>query len=397
MAALRAGLTAGAIAAIIAALVSLPLHSPLDSAFNSATVMAATLLAGLLAGALWRSYDTRPALYGGLLAAAFVAVAVLLGVGNIWLERLASFGIPLAAIALGVSGVLTPSLARIDSVRRQWAALAVAGPVALVIGLGLVTQGDAASGDLALPERPTPAAAAPPAPPPTATAIATPPTATAAPPSAAATATPAQPAATAPRPSATATRAAPSPTAAPPAEPPPTDAGPTAAMAFTVGPDSRATFTVEEALTASPVRFDAVIESDDLSGAVYLDGTPSVITLDLHSLESDQDYRDGYIRRRMFPNTPQAVFTVESLPDIPDDFYQGETITRSVAGTLRIGATETPLDFAVEARHDGDVLNLLGRTSFTWEQLQLEKPTARSVTYLADEVFVQVLLIAPAN
>lgn len=397
MAAIRAGLTAGAIAAIIAALVSLPLHSPLDSAFNSATVMAATLLAGLLAGALWRSYDTRPAFYGGLLAAAFVAVAVLLGVGNLWLERLASFGIPLAAIALGVSGVLTPSLARIDSVRRQWAALAVAGPVSLVIGLGLVTQGDAASGDLALPERPTPAAVALPATPPTATAAPSP-TATAAPPSDAATATSPPPTDTAPRPSATATRAAPSPTAAPTAEP--TAAAedrPTAATAFTVGPDSRATFTVEEALTASPVRFDAVIESDDLSGAVYLDGRPSVITLDLHSLESDQDFRDGYIRRRMFPNTPQAVFTVESLPDIPADFYQGETITRSVAGTLRIGETETPLDFEVEARHDGDVLNLLGRTSFTWEQLQLEKPTARSVTYLADEVFVQVLLIAPAN
>ena len=397
MAAIRAGLTAGAIAAIIAALVSLPLHSPLDSAFNSATVMAATLLAGLLAGALWRSYDTRPAFYGGLLAAAFVVAAVLLGVGNIWLERLASFGIPLADIAFGVSGVLTPSLARIDSVRRQWAALAVAGPVALVIGLGLVTQGDAASGELALPERPTPAAVAPPAPPPVATATPSP-TATAMPQSAAATATPAQSAATAPRPSATATRAAPSPTAAAPtAEPTAAATAPTAATAFTVGPDSRATFTVEESLAASPVRFDAVIESDDLSGGVYLDGTPSVITLDLHSLESDQDFRDGYIRRRMFPNTPQAVFTVAALPDIPDDFYQGETITRRVSGTLRIGETETPLDFEVEARHDGEVLNLLGRTSFTWEQLQLEKPTARSVTYLADEVFVQVLLIAPAN
>ena len=394
MAAIRAGLTAGAIAAIIAALVSLPLHSPLDSAFNSATVMAATLLAGLLAGALWRSYDTRPAFYGGLLAAAFVVVAVLLGVGNIWLERLASFGIPLAAIALGVSGVLTPSLTRIDSVRRQWAALAVAGPVALVIGLGLVTQGDAASGELTLPERPSPAAAAPTAPPPVATATPSP-TATATPPSAAATTPPTTD--TAPRPSTTATRAAPSPTAAPIAEPTAAaDAGP-AATAFTVGPDSRATFTVEESLAASPVRFDAVIESDDLSGEVYLDGTPSVITLELHSLESDQDFRDGYIRRRMFPNTPQAVFTVAALPDIPDGFYQGETITRSVSGTLRIGETETPLDFEVEARHDGAVLNLLGRTSFTWEQLQLEKPTARSVTYLADEVFVQVLLIAPAN
>ena len=380
MAALRAGLTAGAIAAVIAALASLPLHSPLDSVFNSATVMAATLLAGLLAGAVWHGYGGRPAVYGGLLAAAFVAVAVLLGVGNIWLERLAVFGITLAAIAFGISGVLTPSLARIDSVRRQWAALAVAGPVAVALGLALVTQGDAASGELTLPERPTPAATAEPAPTATAAPPATQPATAAAPPQT--------------RSSATAPPA-PSPTAAPPSAPTPTDAGPAPAMAFTVGPDSRATFTVEEELARVPVRFDAVIESDDLSGNVHLNGG-SVITLGLHSLESDQDFRDRYIRSRMFPNTLAAVFYVESLPYIPDDFYQGETITRTVSGTLRIGETETPLDFEVEARHDGEVLNLLGRTSFTWEQLQLEKPTARSVVYLADEVFVQVLLIAEA-
>ena len=385
MAALRAGLTAGAIAAVIAALASLPLHSPLDSVFNSATVMAATLLAGLLAGAVWHGYGGRPAVYGGLLAAAFVAVAVLLGVGNIWLERLAVFGITLAAIAFGISGVLTPSLARIDSVRRQWAALAVAGPVAVVIGLGLVTQGDAASGELKLPERPTPA---PTATPPRAAATEPAPTATAAPPAT-------QPAAAAAPPQTRSSATAPPPTAAPTAAPPPAETAPAPAMAFTVGPDSRATFTVEEELARVPVRFDAVIESDDLSGNVHLNGG-SVITLGLHSLESDQDFRDRYIRSRMFPNTLAAVFYVESLPYIPDDFYQGETITRTVSGTLRIGETETPLDFEVEARHDGEVLNLLGRTSFTWEQLQLEKPTARSVVYLADEVFVQVLLIAEA-
>lgn len=52
--------------------------------------------------------------------------------------------------------------------------------------------------------------------------------------------------------------------------------------------------------------------------------------------------------------------------------------------------------FDVTARNDGNVINILALTTITWEQLGLPKPTARSVVYLADEVAVQVLLIATA-
>ena len=146
----------------------------------------------------------------------------------------------------------------------------------------------------------------------------------------------------------------------------------------------------------SPIRFDAVISSTGLSGAANLDGQPSVVTLDLHSLRSDQQFRDRYIQSRMFPDTPEAIVTVDQLPDLPGSFFDGETTTGQLDGSLQIGETVTPLVFDVEARHDGDVINVLGRTTFTWEQLGLAKPTARSVVYLADEVRVQVLLVARA-
>ena len=67
----------------------------------------------------------------------------------------------------------------------------------------------------------------------------------------------------------------------------------------------------------APIRFDAVISSTGLSGAANLDGQPSVVTLDLHSLSSDQQYRDRYIQSRMFPDTPEAIVTVDNLPDLP--------------------------------------------------------------------------------
>ena len=195
------------------------------------------------------------------------------------------------------------------------------------------------------------------------------------------------------------TEAPPPPTATPEPQPTATPepsgvvAGP---GSFVVGEGSQITFTVEEELGRSPVRFDAVISSTGLSGVANLDGTPTEITLDLHSLSSDQDFRDRYIQSRMFPNTPTATVTVNSLPDLPQSFFDGEETSGTLEGSLRIGDTITPLTFDVDARHDGSVINVLGRTTFTWDQLGLAKPTARSVVYLADEVRVQVLIIAYA-
>lgn len=65
-----------------------------------------------------------------------------------------------------------------------------------------------------------------------------------------------------------------------------------------------------------------------------------------------------------------------------------------VTGTLTIRGVEVPLVFDLEVRDDGDVLNILGKTTFTWEQLQIPVPTARSVLWVEDEVKVQILVLA---
>ena len=347
---MRAGLFAGAVAAVIAALVSLPLHSPVDSVFNSATVTVATLILGGLSGLLWSRFSRRMLWYAGIMAGLFVVVVVIAFAGNNFLDRFVSFVAPLAAIAFAVTAALTPMLAdyfsRPDLGWKAWSSVAAA-VISLALGFGLVTQGDAESGDLALPPRPTAAAS------------------------------PTQPAEATQAPASSETGYA------------------IGSDAYVVGEGSEITFTVEEELGRSPVRFDAVISSKGLTGVANLGGDePSVVILDLHSLQSDQQFRDQYTRSRLFPDTPEAVVTVEQLPDLPQSFFDGQETTGTLGGSLQIGDTVTPLEFEVTARRDGSAINILGRTTFTWEQLGLPKPTARSVVYLADEVRVQVLLVA---
>ena len=345
-----AGLTAGAIAAVIAALVSLPLHAPVDSAFNSATVAIAALVVGGISGLLWSRLSGRLLWFLGALAGLLIIALVIAFAGNTQLDRMVSFMVPLAVIVIVVCAVLTPLLASFFLKPTigllKWSPV-VAVIVALVVGFALVTQGDAESGELALPPPPTASASAP----------------TEAPDS-------------------------------PPAQTSDEPAYVVGSDAYIVGEGSKITFTFEEELGRAPIRFDAVVSSTALNGVANLGGEPSVITLDLHSLQSDQEFRDRYIRNQLFPDSPEAVVTVDQLPDLPQSFFDGEETTGQLDGSLQIGETATPLVFDVTARNDGNAVNILGLTTFTWEQLGLTKPSARSVVYVADEVRMQVRLVA---
>ena len=398
------GLAAGSIAAIVVALVSLPLNSPVDNVFNSATAGLASLIVGIVAGWLWVRSAANPrrvVYYVAVLVAGLVAAVVLAVVGNIWLERLISFAVPLAAIAFVLSGALVPLLERTPPTALRWAA-PVFVIAAVALGGGLVGQGHAESGELSLRER-VAAPAAPPAatsaPDPTSMVEPTPvpsgpmntlaPTSGVAPtPVSSGPANTPEPASTTTPTTALATAATTVPDTAVTEDPE------TSASSYVVGDGSEITFTVGEKLTRLPLPIEAVIRTGELSGQINLDGQPSAIEVNLHSLASDQNFRDQYIRSRMFPEHPVATFTVDSITGLPEEFLAGDPFEYQVDGTLSINGIDVPITFDLEVRKDEDVLNVVGRTVFTWEQLQIPVPTARSVVYVEDEVRVEVLLIA---
>ena len=129
-----------------------------------------------------------------------------------------------------------------------------------------------------------------------------------------------------------------------------------------------------------------------LSGDVHLDGRSSVIKIDLQQLSSDQSRRDQYVRRRMFSNNPIAVFTLEDVRPLPGRFTAGEVVTTQVTGQFKIQGIEVPLIFEIEARDDGDVIFILGRTSFVWADFGMTAPSVPIVLSIEEEVKVEVLL-----
>ncbi len=151
----RGALLAGALAAVVAALVSLPLRSPHDALLNSASVTWGVLLLGLVSGLVWRrlsrGQDSLRRFTIVMVVGFLVWVAVAFAIGTM-LTRMVSFSVPLAAIAFGGIGVLTPLLSRAPLAAR-WPVVVVALVVAAAVGVGLAGQGDQESGRLELPPR----------------------------------------------------------------------------------------------------------------------------------------------------------------------------------------------------------------------------------------------------
>ena len=212
--------------------------------------------------------------------------------------------------------------------------------------------------------------------------------------------TPVEPAASPP------TAPAPADTPAPEPSPVPTEApaaearsvGQVEGVTFAVEEGSKATFYVREELASVPLPFDAEVSTTAITGEIHLDGRDSVIEIDLQSLSSDNSFRDRYIRSRMFGQHPTGVVTVKGMSDLPSGFTSGETVTTEVESELLIREVTAPLTFEVEARDEGAEISITGRTTFTWDDLQMQKPSARSVISLDDEVRVEVTLSArPAN
>ena len=372
---MRAGIIAGSIAALVAVLVSLPLHAPSDTLFNSISVTAAALIAGLAAAAIWNATKSRD---GGTRAYAVIWVSVIVAIlgmsvaGETQFKRMAEFVAPLAVTVGLIAGVGVPLIDR-RTTDARWPPAAVL-VASLVVGAALVGQGDEQSGRLSLPAPASTVGL-------TVTAASTSPTATA---------TLAVPAA------GTAQRTA-SATAAPAAAPVNIEnRDDLAGVTFVVGEGSEATFTVNEKLQRLPLPNDAVMRTEALVGSVYLDGWPTVIEIDLHELTSDQSRRDGYVRNRMFQSEPVARFVVDALPVLPDDYAPGEVFEADVTGLLTIDGVERSVTFEIEARLNGDVLFVVGRLQFTWDDFEIRPPNV-SIVQVQDDVAAEVLIVARAT
>ena len=237
---INSGLIAGAIAAIPTILASLPIKSPDDIMLNSITISLGVLLAGVMAGISWGIFSTarkRPyVLYVlSILGIYFLVVFTSVAIEIKFLEYFIVFVVSLTTISFIIIGLITPIISR-TKIPTMWWPAPVCALIIFGLGISLSGQGDQESGRLSLPIR-------------TASTVNKEVNSTSK-----------------------------------------SDAN-DKIHGWIIIDGSEVTFTVKERLAKLPLPNDAVVRTNGLTGELHID-EPSVIRLDLHSLKSDQQYRD---------------------------------------------------------------------------------------------------------
>ena len=142
------------------------------------------------------------------------------------------------------------------------------------------------------------------------------------------------------------------------------------------------TFTDQSANTA-------VGRTPNVSGSLTLAG-PTIsavdVTADLTTLESDDDRRDGQLRRQAIQTEqfPASTFKLTSPIDLGSVPAEGATISATVAGELTLHGVTKTVEVPIEATLSGDVVTVIGRIEILFADYDIERPTSFLVLSIED-------------
>jgi len=172
-------------------------------------------------------------------------------------------------------------------------------------------------------------------------------------------------------------------------------AKPAAPIRFVIGPvGNEARYRVREQLMGANLPNDAIGVTKGVTGTIlaYPDGRivkdSSRIVIQVDSLKSDKDRRDGFLRRRTLET--EKFPTVELIPTEIRGFNGklpgSGTATFQLLGDLVIKGVAHPTVWNVTARAEGQDVAGTATTAFTFKDAGLDQPKVPVVLSVADTI-----------
>ena len=120
--------------------------------------------------------------------------------------------------------------------------------------------------------------------------------------------------------------------------------------------------------------------TEDVTGTLVIEGTTASeagFEVDLTTLESDEDRRDGQVNGRILETSqfPTATFELTEPLDfgeVPDDL---EEITVEATGDLTVHGVTQSVTFDLTARRNGDAIEVTGSMPITWSDYDIDDPS----------------------
>ena len=201
-----------------------------------------------------------------------------------------------------------------------------------------------------------------------------------------------------------------SPTSAPSPTAPPTTEAPTAMPTARAAPDttgmttvtleesSAARYLVREQLARLNFPIDAIGETSDVSGTIAFDAEGKVqsdasrIEVNLATLKSDSDRRDGYVRNRSLETDtyPLAEFVVRETPGLPWPLPTGGDAAFQMVGDMTLHGVTRPIAWDATAQFGEATVSGQARTNFTFSEFEVDIPRVRVVLSVDDNIRLEL-------
>ncbi|HMK13324.1 MAG TPA: YceI family protein [Acidimicrobiales bacterium] len=149
---------------------------------------------------------------------------------------------------------------------------------------------------------------------------------------------------------------------------------------------SIAGYRVREKLAQLPAKSDAVGRTSDVTGTVTIDGPPFMVsaadlTVDVTTLASDSDRRDGQIKRRGLETDtyPTATFKLTQPVAIPAEALSGSPVTVQATGDMTIHGVTKSVTIPLQTQINGDKIEIVGSLTFPMSDFGIDPPTIAGI------------------
>jgi polyisoprenoid-binding protein YceI len=174
---------------------------------------------------------------------------------------------------------------------------------------------------------------------------------------------------------------------------------PTKPAKLTITTGSKARYKVREQLAGISFPSDAVGTTEGVTGVIVInpdgsvDATASKITVDLKTLSSDQQMRDGYVQNRTLETAkfPTLDFVPKKVVGLP----AGPLATTGQAGFQLVGdmtlhGVTTEVTWNVVSTFANDAVAGRATTTLTFEQFKMTKPTLARLMSVEDKIELEI-------
>lgn len=140
--------------------------------------------------------------------------------------------------------------------------------------------------------------------------------------------------------------------------------------------------------TTSAIEGRFELNWDDLSAPLG----ENTFTVDLSTLQSNQNLRDQWIREDgpKFNTYPDATFVAESIAGAPASYTPGEEVTFQMVGQMTIHETTQPATFDITAKLDSGAITGVATANLTMSDFGITPPDFANTLTVADDFRVEV-------